>query len=441
MDWNRTGQQFPCPGASNDRSGVVVYGLAHNRTSTAIIGGAFMSPENYRASFAGRVVFANFVGGGVYAATSDFRSVRWIGLSEGVSKIKVGPDGRIWLINFRDERIQEVYDVQFPPPDLSEAVQPGRCPVPAGGPFVPSIANTVYEEEMPASAIQLRWRCLRNTGTPRVRCARDGTMTRVAGQTRPMVLAGRRFSFGFGVRGLSVISIPLQGKCGSFSTGFGLDDTSLMSSMPSVEFNISVDGLVVAQRVSGRNAVQYQRNISLVGAQTLTLRTRLIRGGYHNAIWAEPTLYCGPDSPFLPRVSIQPVGFDGLSAVPGSTVAISGRAVDRLGFRIPASGFEWQLNLYHCKGSRCHSHPMQIVVSGTETASFALMEHEDCIWYEIQLTAKDACGRPGTARQSLLVQSLAAMCAGSGTSGGRLGSLNSSLIPDGEDPGEWAQTN
>jgi hypothetical protein len=204
-----------------------------------------------------------------------------------------------------------------------------------------------------------------------------------------------------------------------------------------VEFSIAVDGVVVAQRVSRQNAVQFARNISLVGAQTLTLSTRMLRGRYHNAIWAEPTLFCGPDSPFIPRVSIEPVGFDGLSAVAGQTVAFTGQAVDRLGARIPASEFEWQLNLYHCQGSSCHNHPMQIIVSGTETASFTLMEHEDCIWYEIELNVKDSCARPASARQSLLVKSLAAICAGSGVSGGRLANTNSSWIPAGMDEGEW----
>jgi len=163
-----------------------------------------------------------------------------------------------------------------------------------------------------------------------------------------------------------------------------------------------------------RNAVQYIRNISLVGAQSLTLTTRQTHGGFHNAIWADPILLCGPDSPYMPRAWMTAIGFDGLSAVTGQTISFTGTGVDRLGARIAGTEMNWQLIIKHCQGSACHAHPMQIVVTGSASASFLLPDHDDCVWYDVELEVKDSCGRIGKVTRSILIKAKEAVCAGSG---------------------------
>ena len=114
-------------------------------------------------------------------------------------------------------------------------------------------------------------------------------------------------------------------------------------------------------------------------------------------------------------MTISHAGFNGFSAAINSTVGFSVAARTYDGKAIDSRGFAWQLTLRHCQGRLCHSHPNVLSVSQSIAASFLLPEHEGCVWYEVEVTAADTCGRTATAYRNVLVPGVTErLCAGSG---------------------------
>jgi hypothetical protein len=137
-------------------------------------------------------------------------------------------------------------------------------------------------------------------------------------------------------------------------------------------------------------------------------------------MWANPILACGPSSPFIPRANAVPVSRQRFEAEPRQTVQVSATARDYLGRSLEVrSLFNWQLNIRHCQGNVCHSHVGQRYVRGAVRAWFQLPPHPDCVWYELQLTVTDRCGRRAWQFVTFSVPSKEAVCSGSGVGGRR----------------------
>jgi len=273
------------------RNTTVLHQWLHNGRGSAIIGAAILPRAAFRSRFAGKVVFADYVRGGVFLADRSFKSVVQVAsYAHGTSRIKVGPAGRLWLLrNFR-KQVHEIYDETIQPPPYETDQPVSNCPVPTERGTVPSITNSSLLALTWATDREIGWKCERNDGIVGMPCAVDGRLLPgvTNGDSRPMTVDNRRYSFGFGVRGNSSITIPVNGLCGSLSFGYGLDDTSARSAR--VEFEVLVDGnSTFRSRPAGRARVRW-REISVIGAQTIELRTRQTSSGNHSAQWIEPKL-------------------------------------------------------------------------------------------------------------------------------------------------------
>lgn len=233
----------------------------------------------------------------------------------------------------------------------------------------------------------------------------------IVGGVRPIKLRGRRYSRGFGVRGESNIFIPVNGMCGSLTGVVGLDDTSAPGT--AVLFKIFINGKLIWQ--NRRKAADFPMpfGVSLVGAKNLTLVTSQKAGGLHNAVWGNPLLACGPNSPYLPIVRAFATATN-MAMEPGNTLQVAATGFDYLGKAFATPSFNWQLNIRHCQGNLCHSHPAQLLVKNASRANFKLPWHEDCIWYEAQVVGTDRCGRQNWAFATISVPSKESVCAGSG---------------------------
>jgi len=136
-----------------------------------------------------------------------------------------------------------------------------------------------------------------------------------------MLVGGRRFTRGFGVRGSSRISVEVQGRCGSLVVSYGLDDASAASAR--IVFAVNVDGTrVLTPMARKRGDRVLKATINLVGKATLELVTQQTRSGLGFGQWIEPVLACGPQSPYLPSVSISSAGFTG-ALEPGRSAPFS----------------------------------------------------------------------------------------------------------------------
>ena len=270
---------------------VVLHEWTHNGRGSAVIGGAFLPRATFGSEFAGRIVYTDFVRGGIFLANRNFRSIAQIGsYAEGTSRMKIGPGDRLWLLRMYRGQIQEIFDERIPPPPYESASLISACPIPTERGTVPPITNSPLQALTWASNSEIGWKSELNDGIAGRRCAVDGRLLPgvMNGDSRPMTVGNRRFSFGFGVRGSSRITIPVSGLCASFSVGYGLDDTSARSAR--VEFEVLVDGTPVFwSRRIGRGRVVW-REISVMGAQRIELRTRQVVRGAHSAQWVEPKL-------------------------------------------------------------------------------------------------------------------------------------------------------
>lgn len=199
--------------------------------------------------------------------------------------------------------------------------------------------------------------------------------------------------------------IPLRRVCSRFITYVGIDDSG--GGRGSAEALIYADGDLIYNSTedlgmiltNGVGPVKVEIDVRDVG------RIRLIGDlpwvfryakeehlKHSNLNWAEPIVHCGPTSSKLPRVEITPLGANPEVADIGSSVSFSGSAFSARG---AALANIWTVNLWHCQGSLCHIHPdIAHGIGGNFT--FTLVEHPNCIFFEVKLSAGDVCGRVGT---------------------------------------------
>ena len=199
------------------------------------MGGAVMSPVHYRPPYAGRIAYADYVQGWIKTADVGFTEHAMLGNASAVVRVKTGPEGRIWVLSLDGNMIQEISDTEppSPPPPPPPPPPPAPPPPPFANPCalnspVPSIAGAIYQPLMFASAPELQTRCHRS-------CTRDA---RADG--KPITIARRRYSRGFGVRGTSEIVVPLDGRCGGLMVTVGVDDGS--EKRGTVRFEVKRDG-------------------------------------------------------------------------------------------------------------------------------------------------------------------------------------------------------
>ncbi|KAI9016069.1 Sorbosone dehydrogenase-domain-containing protein [Hyaloraphidium curvatum] len=235
---------------------------------------------------------------------------------------------------------------------------------------------------------------------------------------RPITIGGYRFPKGFGTRVPSEIVIPLKGLCSRFEAFVGIDDSGngrgwaealvfgdgrlLVNTTAQIgvlrnrngahPIALNVTG-VSSLRLVGAVPFQYQ------GASAVALRNS-------NLIWAMPRLLCGPTSPFLPAVRIFPQFQTPEISDVGAVVTFRGRAFSARGWPL---SIQWTVNLWHCQGALCHAHPAIATGYGRDF-SYTLIEHEDCVFFEIRLGATDICGRSNFASHFIRVASAEKYC-------------------------------
>lgn len=424
---------------------VVIYEYDHNHGS-CIIGGVFVPTERYRPDFAGKILFADF-GGALWLADRAFSNITDFGNDPYPARLKIGPNKRIWLLN-QGGGIQELVDDLEPmtvtrtttttstsktrttssqtrtTSTRSRTTTPTRtrtatrtitttCATPNFKGTVPALERPLWPLSwLPNSGLTIR--CRLASGLP---CGRNG---RLVGNNRgvvlPMKINGVRYSKGFGVRGSSNVTVDLFGKCGSLSIGAGIDDSST-STAARVIFQIIADGKqIFGSGARGKGQAARWASVNLVGVQQLILRTRQTVPGDHNADWVEPLLACGPESPYLPNVQMIPIGnWNGKSAGPGARVGFRAWGADYRGFGLDSLAFNWQLDVYKCARGACTGEAA--VVRALNARNFTLslpVAGAGCIFYQVIVEGKDACGRKNRAFSSIWVPGRENLCSSVG---------------------------
>ncbi|KAI9025622.1 Sorbosone dehydrogenase-domain-containing protein [Hyaloraphidium curvatum] len=394
--WNRRPQPVKCQNMLTPVNlSSVAYAMPHNGQGACIIGGAMLSGEHYPPAFAGRYVFADFVRGTVNIADPAFGNVMQFARATAISRIKLGPSGRVWFLSTDDGTVQEL---SFPshtpssppplPPPPSPPPSQTNCTNPTTRGTVPPLSPP-FRPLMFATAPELGYTCTTSASLP---CAIDGRMDGLReGGVRPASLMGRRFSRGFGVRGDSNVTIPLGAMCGSMWGFVGVDDSG--SGTARVRFEVLVDGRSAFRSERRRRGGIAAYRVNLVGARSVSLVTRVLAPGEHDSFWADPILSCGPDSPYLPALSVRPLLRRFLTE-PGRVVNVTANA------RHGVTGRDL-----------CHTHTGQRFAPPGPSGGFEMPDHPGCIWYETQLEVADECGRKTWGIVSFAVPSRSALCA------------------------------
>jgi glucose/arabinose dehydrogenase/putative cell wall-binding protein len=91
-----------------------------------------------------------------------------------------------------------------------------------------------------------------------------------------------------------------------------------------------------------------------------------------------------------PPPAIRPSGVPAFYAA-GDTISFSGHASDDQQGALAASALHWDVDIYHCPDTDCHSHTLQ-QLNGVASGSFAVPQHDYPSLLRIRLTATDAQG-------------------------------------------------
>jgi hypothetical protein len=119
-------------------------------------------------------------------------------------------------------------------------------------------------------------------------------------------------------------------------------------------------------------------------------------------------LYCGPDAPYLPVITIQSPNPTREFAI-GQRVNFSAVAqyYDLKTQITDGASFKWDVNLAHCQGAICHQHSAIESMFG-RSGSFVVEDHnpnpEQYYFYELTVTVTDACGRADRATRTIKVR-------------------------------------
>ncbi|KAI9031494.1 Sorbosone dehydrogenase-domain-containing protein [Hyaloraphidium curvatum] len=434
----------PYPGIPGSRG--VVFQWNHNGASAAAIGGVQI--PSYYPGVGGRWIIADYTSGQVWAVTGGGDVMTFFYGGENPAAFRVGTDGWLYYLsnaggvvirlrisgftpppNPTVPRLTTARPVpttsKRPPDPLCEPTGAARIVVPTctAGVGQQPIGDLTFlsREGWPRS----RLRFVRNGNWGPV--GLDASVGRRNNQTsgRTLNINNRWFITGWGTHALSQIDVLLNQCCyrvtgtvgvdeevRRFYPQWGYNDTASPNAgnvsgswtIRTVDNNRVVWNSSTIRRMNlGSNPLAFDiRNlhrfnrVSLQAAVAPGLDTRLANvwtPSHFN--WAEVKAYCGPRSPYAPIVTMtQPP--EGLMARPDTMVRFAATATywDRR-TAIPASMFQWDINLVHCQGFLCHQHnPFRF--SGVRSGSFNASSHADTdqqyYYYSVQLTIRDRCG-------------------------------------------------
>lgn len=425
----------------------VVYEYDHNGEGASIIGGAFFT-NRFPTAYQNRVLAADYVRGTLFTLDYENESVYLDALANqtnhtfaeapfatfalSVVKIKPGPDGTIWIMGLdNDGYVREISynaSAECPGMELPAGVPPSPPPPPVPSPLpTPPVTEPADEQCAPSwivpvpdipegSQLTMKtyisnlptliedynggWGPMErniNVGGPN---AKDGY---------PITLAGTRYISGLGTRANSSVRVPIDGLCSEFHAIVGVDDVSAWGEATVQVFG---DGTLLASGVVSRGAPPVSFDLAVMGMKMLTLTSTAHDGSEAVDVdWAEAVVYCGPKSPFLPRVSIQPSGGLDIAVTEFDTkLTFRGKAIDFQGKALPASAYDWTLNLIHCQGPVCHTHPQMAVASNRRGFTFKTFWHADCVSFEVRLKVKDDCGYESWESYVLRIGSAEPLC-------------------------------
>jgi len=241
---------------------------------------------------------------------------------------------------------------------------------------------------------------------------------RAALDGQQITIGGVRFSKGIGMRQTGNITIPIGKYCYRFVAEVGVDDES--KGVGAAEFVIrNGRGSTLWNSTRARNNVFLKagdlpfavdiRNLHTLDALNLwglrpwanTIPTSLYP--QTSIDWGNARLFCGPDAPYLPTVSIvTPVRTKTFNIE--ESISFSGQAFDFKGAAIDPANFFWMINLIHCQGPLCHTH-FVVQLDGVASGSFIASDHAlasaQYFYYEVRLVVTDNCGRSNFATRNL----------------------------------------
>lgn len=249
-----------------------------------------------------------------------------------------------------------------------------------------------------------------------------------------ITIGGNRYSYGLGVRAISEVRVTFKQQCYAITAQVGVDDeTNGQGVGEFIVRSMSASGTILANSTQ-LNGGRYQAGgaepfpLTVTGLNTLMgVRLQAIRpfantyrGGNianDHLDWGDIRFLCGPDAPYLPQVAASVTFISGGTGNAkrvkvGDKVAFSGSAIDWQGKPIPATKFEWFVNLVHCQGPLCHTHFVQQipaqdglpgVAGGTITIDDHPLDGNQYFYFQIRFAATDACGRRNYVDKNLIV--------------------------------------
>jgi hypothetical protein len=237
----------------------------------------------------------------------------------------------------------------------------------------------------------------------------------------PMIsIGGVRYLQGLGTFGTSNFTIPLNGQCYRLTGYVGCDDSAgagcagefyirddkrrgLFNSTKSLTGNALLAPGQQGKFVKSGNAPLYIDISNLQGVQSLQFwaykpfsNTMKMDATRNFLSYGQLRLHCGPESPFLPKVSI--TGPDATKTYEiGDKVTVTAKAFNYDGTEITDPGaFYWTGFIIHGQGNFYHQHPLTPMM-GT-SMDMTLSDHfldagGQWFFYNARVAVTDSCGR------------------------------------------------
>lgn len=219
---------------------------------------------------------------------------------------------------------------------------------------------------------------------------------------RPIQIVDRIYGHGWGVPRSGQVLLRVNERCGNLEFTTGLDYSS--GAFAGAVFEVWTDGIQISRSpYTMRDSPGRKHRIDLLGVRNVTL---VVKGsGKANAVFADPILSCGPMSPFLPSVVIEPIGFDGNWGTPGQKVQFRATALDRLGRNLGPGSMKWALRVGYCTATQCEILPtIRGPISRGVDAAFSLpLVAAGCRFYFVRAEVVDSCGAKNFASWSIKI--------------------------------------
>jgi glucose/arabinose dehydrogenase/PKD repeat protein len=225
-----------------------------------------------------------------------------------------------------------------------------------------------------------------------------------AGDGPPITLDGQVFSKGLGAHAVSEVRYGVA-NCTRFLADVGIDDDrdphAIADGHPdgSVTFQVWADGTKLAETPVLTSATSRQP-LSADLAGKSELRLVVTDGGdgntHDHADWGGARIFCLVG----PQATISSPG-TGTRWKVADTISFAGSATDPQDGTLSASALSWTIALHHCATpTSCHEHTLQ-TFTGVSSGSFPAPDHGYPSYLEVRLTATDSDGNRGTAVRRL----------------------------------------